>query len=117
MTVAINDFYRGDTKKYTISIVDKDDTPVCVNGGKLTFTIKQSQNDSDVDALLQISEIGVDDCNNPQGIIQIVVPASETNNLPTQKLYYDFQYISPSGDVSTLIAGKVKVLVDITRTS
>lgn len=119
MAITIRDFFRGDTKKYTILITDKDGDSVCVNGGKLTFTLKESLKDDDSQALLQISEIGVDDCNNPQGKIQIVVPASATNSLPIKKLYYDFQYVSPSGDVTTLTdeKAKVKIMEDTTRTS
>ena len=63
-------FYRGDTRKYTFKLTDKDGKPISVHGGKLTVTFKTDKDLPDSEAALQVSTMGVEpDPNNPTGII------------------------------------------------
>lgn len=116
--MSIKDFYRGDTKKYRLKVRDKKTgNPISVDGGQLFFTLKQSKTDSDEDAILQESTTGSEaDPSDPIGEIEMTLSSSETNVTPGS-YYYDFQFVSSSGEVYTLLADKVKVLVDITRST
>lgn len=114
----IQDFFRGDTKKYTLKIRSKvDQAPISVHGGKLTVTFKKKATAPDIEALLQV----VVDCTepdqlHPQGIIRVILPADKTS-IKADEYFYDFQFVSSTGEVTTILQGKVKVLQDVTMTS
>lgn len=114
----INDFYRGDTKKYKMRVRDGDtEEPISVHNGKLYFTLKKSQSLTDDEATLQVIATGSEtDQLNPEGIVSMTVPASDTKLITPGDYYYDFQFVSESGEVTTVLAGKVKVLKDVTLT-
>lgn len=117
MADGISDFYRGDTRTYKVRITDKDGNPVCVDGGTLYVTFKVNKADPDTQAALQVTKTAIDDCNNPSGEITIELSASDTGTLDPGGYYYDFQFVDSQGKVSTLLAGKVKVLQDVTLTA
>jgi hypothetical protein len=114
----IADFYRGDTKKYKLVVKSKDSgEAISVDGGKLYFTLKKSQSQTDDEAALQIVADGTEtDPLTPEGIVYMTVPASDTKTLTPGDFYYDFQFVSASGEVTTVLAGKVKVMKDTTLT-
>ncbi len=117
---AIANFYRGDTRKYKITVRDQDTSePVNVNGGKLTITFKINKTDLDADAVLLIETIGVDSGPDYSGQILAVLTAAQTATLSPGLYYYDFQYVSVAGEVTTILPGetyydKIKILEDIT---
>ena len=51
-----------------------------------------------------------------QGILYINVARNLANSLTAQTYHYDVQQKDTSGDVQTLLIGKVKVVKDVTRT-
>lgn len=116
--MSIKDFYRGDTKKYRLKVRDKKTgDPISVDGGELFFTLKQSKTDDDVNAILQKSTTGSEtDPTNPTGEVEMILSSSEADVTPGS-YYYDFQFVSSSGEVYTLLSDKVKVLADITRST
>jgi len=119
----IKSFYRGDTRKYLVTIRDKiTDAPVSVDGGVLTVTFKGTKADLDVDAALQVIVNAIEaDPANPTGEIRIVLTSTDTDIEPGS-YFYDFQFVSSSNEVTTILPqenqeDKVKILEDVTRTS
>ncbi len=110
----IKDFYRGDTLRYKLTFKNADTKePIDLTGASVWFTLKENVNDPDSEAAIQVhTENHLDPTN---GKTEIVVPASETNNLEIKTYFYDFQLVDAQGNVSTVMSGKVKVLPDITR--
>ena len=118
----IQAFYRGDTKTYTFYLKDgQTGEPISVDGAKLTVTFKSDINMDDQDAEIQVSVTGVEpDPVNPTGKISLTLQSSDTTVQPGT-YFYDFQFVTPAGDVSTVLptdkgTGKVKIKQDVTRT-
>jgi len=110
----ISDFYRGDTLKYNLVITDKDSNPVDLTGSTIWLTMKSDPSVDDTSAEIQQSVSTHTDASN--GKTTVVVPNTTTDTLtPSSTLYYDFQWVTPSDEVTTIMSGKVKVLRDITR--
>lgn len=111
------DFYRGDTRKIKITVQDADtQQPISVDGGKLTVTFKQVVTATDDEADLQITVNTTEaDPDNPTGEVLITLSHADTE-IDAGTYYYDFQFVSATGEVTTILAGKVKVLPDVTRT-
>lgn len=116
MATGINDFYRGDTKKYKFKLRDKEtQAPISVDGATLTATLKKTQSLPDSEAALQVHAIGVEaDPLNPTGEISIVFTHADTE-IDAITYFYDFQLVSSSNEVTTVLSGKVAVLKDTTR--
>lgn len=114
MTIA--NFYRGDTRKIKITVKDGDtQEPISVDGGKCTITFKKDVNALDDDADLQVTvNTTEDDPQNPTGEILLTLSHTDTEIDPAT-YFYDIQFVSVTGEVTTILAGKVKVLTDITR--
>jgi hypothetical protein len=115
MTIA--DFYRGDTRKIKVTVKDSEtQQPISVDGGKLTVTFKKTATALDADADLQVVVNTTEaDPLNPTGEILVTLSHTDTEIEPGT-YFYDFQFVSATGEVTTILAGKVKVLTDITRT-
>lgn len=115
--MSISDFYRGDTQTYKITIRDKvTGTPVDITGSTFWFTLKEFPDLPDSEASIQKSVTNHADPTN--GVTIITLTPADTGSLsPNTRYYYDFQWVTNTGDVHTIIAGKVKVLQDITRSS
>ncbi len=113
----ISDFFRGDTKKYRIVLKDTEGTPISIHNSRLTMTMKTSRDLPDEDSSLQVTVVGVEaDVGNPTGIIDIVLSSTDTT-IDTVNYFYDFQIVNSANEVTTLLSGKVKVLIDTTRTA
>ena len=116
----IKPFFRGDTKKYKL-VVTHDGLPVSIDGGTLTATFKSDKSLLDSEAEIQVSATGVEaDPAHPTGMIHLVLSHTDTDVAPGS-YYYDFQYVSASGEVTTILpqqgdSGKVRIKEDITRT-
>ena len=110
----IKDFYRRDTKKYTIRVMDKDGRPICIDGFEFVMTFKERPTDPDSAAAIQVIVTATDNPSDPRGEVEIVLTPTDTDIEP-KTYYYDIQMKSTSGDITTLLSGKVKVLQDITH--
>lgn len=120
----ISDFYRGDSRKYTVSIATEAGVPISVHDGTLYLTFKSDPALEDLDAEIQVSVVGVEpDPPNPTGIIVISLTPTDTSVAPGT-YNYDFQFVSAAGEVKTILPAanatitdrKVEILTDITRT-
>jgi len=110
--MSIPNFYRGDTKKYRLVIQDKTTAvPISVAGATLTVSMKKKQKDTTY--LLQ-EVVSVTDTNPVTGVIEVTLPAAKTELLPAGNIYYDFELVSSTGEVTTILAGTVEILYDIT---
>lgn len=116
MSSGIADFYRGDTKTYKLILKDNaTQKPISVHGGTLTFTMKKKITLPDLEASVHLSSPTTEaDQLNPIGQMTIILSATITNIDPAE-YFYDFQFTSATGEVTTLLAGKVKVLADVSR--
>jgi len=115
MPKGISDFYRGDTQVYRLILKKEDGTPVDLTGSSVWFTIKRNVKDLDTEAIVQKK---VDNHVDPSnGITEIKLEPSDTNTATPGQYVYDFQLVKPNGDVKTLLAGKVKILADVTRST
>ncbi len=112
--MSIPNFYRGDTKKYKVVVREKvTQDPISVEGGKLTVSMKKKEKDT-VFLLQEVVDATEPVPSVPTGIILITLPKEKTELLPTGEIYYDFEYVSAAGEVTTILAGTVSVLFDIT---
>ena len=123
----IKDFYRGDTRKYTVVVTSVDETgnevPVSVHQGTLFVTFKSDSDAPDIDAAIQKSAIGTEpDPGNPTGRVSITLSAADTTVEPGS-YFYDFQFVFVTGEVKTILPEpnasdddkKVEIKTDVTR--
>ena len=110
----IEDFYRGDTQRYKLTLTEKETgDPIDLTGGTMWFTLKSKASDTDADAVVQKQVTTHLDAVN--GITEVVLDATDTTNADAGRYYYDFQFVDSAGTVKTILAGKVRLLQDITR--
>ena len=111
----ISDFYRGDTRRYTIKLTDQEGRPVSVDGCEFVMTFKTDPTLPDDEAAIQVVVTGhEDDPSDPKGEVVIVLDASITRVDPGL-YYYDIQMKTPTGEITTLLAGTVQILQDVTH--
>jgi hypothetical protein len=110
----LNPLVRGDDWTIKLS-VQQNGSVVDITGYTYYFTLK-----ADIDAVdpgdLQVtaSSVGADAA---AGIVYINVSDTQTNSLEARNYNYDVQQIDDSGNIQTLLLGKVKVVKDVTRTT
>ena len=109
---------RGDD--WTLKLVLTSDNSVLdITGYTFWFTLKANVDDADPGAL-QVTATP-DTSGNPseasQGILYIRASRTLTDTLQTQNYNYDVQQVDGSGNVQTLLIGKVKVVRDVTRST
>ena len=118
--MSLPDFYRGDTKTYQMTFRDVLGNAIPLYGKELRFTLKSDKDLTDQDAELTKTVVFPDDGNSTAGNGSLQLTATETDVLVPGKYYYDFQLVDTTTNpvtVTTLAAGTVKVLTDITRTT
>lgn len=108
----LNPLVRGDD--WTIKVVVKQNNAVVdITGYTFYFTLKDNIDAADPGNLQVTATPGSPDA--AQGIVYINVDRTLTNNLTAQTYHYDVQQIDDTGNVQTLLIGKVKVVKDVTR--
>ena len=109
----LNPLVRGDD--WTIKLtVTQDNSVVDITGYTYYFTLKADIDAADPgDLQVTATSSGVDAA---AGIVYINVTDIQTNNLDPRTYNYDVQQIDDSGNVQTLLIGKVKAVKDVTRT-
>lgn len=111
-------FYRGDTKTYPFSFKTSAGVAIDITGKTLKFTMKTAKADPDPGAL-QKSLGPFTGQDAIDGIGTLVLDSDETDLLVPGKYYFDFQLTDPGSTppiVTTVGAGTVTVLEDVTRT-
>ena len=109
---------RGDdwTIKLTLT---SDGSALNITGNTYWLTLKENVDDADPGALQVTAtpDISTSPTEASQGIIYIKASRTETTNLAAKTYNYDVQQVDSSGNVQTLLIGKVKVVKDITRST
>lgn len=107
---------RGDD--WTLKLVLTSDNAVLnITGYTFWFTLKENVDDVDPGALQVTAtpDVSTSPTEASQGIIYIKASKTLTNSLTPKTYNYDVQQVDGSGNVQTLLIGKVKVVKDITR--
>ena len=103
---------RGDSFIKTLTFTDSSGNAIDITGWKVYFTIKEDESDSDDDALIKKDITSHSDPTN--GKTNIEVEATDTNSL-LGVYYYDIQVKKGSGEIFTVMKGKITFKADITR--
>ena len=109
------DFFAGDTVKIRIYLKDKNGNPISVDGFEFVVTMKKRPTDPDEEAVVQKIINATDNPDDPQGFTEIVLEAYETRLIPAGEYFYDVQMKSDTGDVKTILYGRVRVKQDVTH--
>jgi hypothetical protein len=108
---------RGDSWNIQFSFQDINSNPIDITGNQYWITLKSETSLSDSNAELQIGPVGSGSPDGSQGLLTIIIPAASTNTLEPKTYNYDLQEVTASGNVSTLLLGKIRVKADITRSA
>lgn len=109
---------RGDD--WTIKLVlTSDGSALDITGYTFWLTLKENVDDADPGALQVTAtpDLSTSPTEASQGVIYIKASRTVTNNLAAKTYNYDVQQVDGSGNVQTLLIGKVKVVKDITRST
>ncbi len=112
------DMWRGDTQviaaAVTVSAV-----PANISGCSLTFTAKRSLQDTDANAVFQLTtptEITI--TNGPGGLCDINIASADTaSETQAIRCYCDLQLVDTLGNVSTTATGTLFIKLDVTETN
>lgn len=108
---------RGDYKAWNLTFA-KNGSALDISDTDFWITIKENEEDADVDAVLQKKITFPADADSLNGIGTLELLKTDTDSLdPTIRYYYDMQWVNGSGEPITTAAGRVKVLPDITRST
>jgi hypothetical protein len=113
----IDDFYRGDTRVYKFVFTDSAGSAIDITGWHIWFTLKTDKTAADTAAALQVDHTVGDNVSDDAVAGTVYVTAtSDDTAITVGTYYYDFQRVIPGTppDVKTILAGKVKVLQDVT---
>ena len=108
---------RGDTWNLEFLMQDSNGAIIDLTGNQYWFTLKSSVNLIDLGAELQYGPIAVSAVNAALGKVVMSIPSGMTDSLVPATYNYDLQEVSSTGDVSTLLIGKIRVKADVTRTA
>jgi hypothetical protein len=108
-------FPRGDDWINTFYIKDDLGQPVDITGYTYWMTLKSDPNDPDPGAGQQVIFPTAPD--SQEGILTIAFSPEITNELGPGTYNFDIQQMDTAGLVKTLVIGRVRVVVDITRTT
>lgn len=110
-------FYRGDTKVFSVSFTNSSGLPLDVSGHTLWFTMKLLATDLDAAAVFQKRIVFPEDASSRNGVGSLIIESTETDNFDPGTYFFDIQKVIPGTPpvVTTMLAGKIIVLADITR--
>ncbi|MEO5330536.1 MAG: hypothetical protein H7839_00820 [Magnetococcus sp. YQC-5] len=116
-------FYRGDTKVFTLSFATVAGSPVDISGHELWFTMKHSADDPDSAAVLQKRITFPATEKSMAGAGSLLLNSIETGTIAPGVYLYDMQKVIPGilddqdnpPVVATFVSGRILVLPDITR--
>lgn len=110
----IPEFYRGDTKRYKVTVTDPvTSNPVNITGWKVYFTLKSDKDFTDAEAEAQVIAIaGADAADDVVNGVMYVELDSVTSKIEPANYYYDFQAVAPGTPpkVKTVDDDRVRVL-------
>ena len=104
---------RGDTRTITATFTDSSNVALNLTGGEVFFTANAS--DAPVDDTSAIIQKDISSFAAPTtGVATITLSATDTNVTPGT-YFYDCQFVSPGGVVTSLAKDKLIIKGDITR--
>lgn len=108
---------RGDGRDYEIGVKDRDRAVVDITGAKIWFTLKESYDDLDVNAAVQLTtdnaaEISITDATN--GLAVIYIKNTHTSGLSIRSYFMDVQIKEVDRELRTIVYGTMAVIPDVT---
>ena len=100
---------RGDTEVIVINITTDGSTPVNITGRTYRSQIRRTKDSGTIEAQLSCTIT-----NAALGQVQAVLSAGDSATLQTGTSFWDFEETNGSV-VTTILAGTVTVLADVTR--
>lgn len=105
---------RGDTRTITATFVDDDGVPLDLTGGKVFFTVNAS--DTATDDTSAVVQVDVTSFDAPTtGVQAVTIAAADTTSVTPGTYWYDLQFVSSTGVVTSLPKAKFILKGDITR--
>lgn len=105
---------RGDTRTITATFVDSDGVAIDLTGGTVFFTVNASSEPTDDTSA--IVEKDVTSFSDPtSGVATITLDSADTNSATPGTYWYDCQFVSSGGVVTSLDKAKFIIKGDITR--
>jgi hypothetical protein len=101
-------FVRGDTLTLNITITSDGNTPVNITGRTYRAQIRYERNSSNIAASFTCTP------NVTTGVVSCVLSATNSAALTDGAAFWDFEETN-AGVVTTILAGKVTILADVTR--
>ena len=106
--------YRGDTLSRLITIINSDGTAFNLTGYTAFFTIKNISDNSADDSSAILAKNWTTHSDPTNG--QTLLTATSTEMAIDEGTYkYDVQIKSPTANITTIIAGEITILEDITK--
>lgn len=110
--------YRGDTRTWPVTFQHNDGTedepelvPIDLSGCTFRAQIRATKDDPDVMAVIE-----VDDADAATGVLVLTLTAEEAEQLEGTSAYWDLEVTTTATDVvHTYLAGKVKIVGDVSR--
>ena len=100
---------RGDTETLVVTITSDGSTPVNITGRTYRAQIRSSQDSTTIKASFTCTVT-----SGANGQVTCVLTATDSATLPVGIAFWDLEETA-SGVVSTILAGNVTVLADVTR--
>ena len=101
---------KKDTKSYKFT-VKRNGVAVDVSGYSVYFTVKESFEDEDVDAIISKNTVFPTDANSEAGIGYLELTSEETD-VDIGKYYYDMKFVD-TGYRETFLRGKYNIIPSI----
>ena len=105
---------RGDTRTITATFTDSDGDVIDLTGGTVFFTVNASEEPTD-DTSAVVQKDVTSFSAPTTGVATITLDASDTDSVDPGTYWYDVQFVSTGGVVTSLDKGKFVLKSDITR--
>lgn len=100
---------RGDTETLVVTITSDGSTPINITGRTYRAQIRSSQDSTTIKASFTCTV-----SNGAAGQVTCTLSAADSATLPVGIAFWDLEETA-SGVVSTILAGNVTVIADVTR--
>ena len=105
---------RGDTRTITATFTDSDGVVLDLTGGTVFFTVNASAEPTD-DSAAVVSKDVTSFSAPTTGVATITLDAADTTSVTPGTYWYDVQFVSAGGVVTSLAKQKFVLKGDITR--
>jgi hypothetical protein len=111
--------YRGDSAVFNFSLKLANGDPLDPTGGSLWFTGKTTRYYEDTSATFQKTLLdGITIVDGPTGSVSVTLDPEDTETMYAPNvIYWDLQFATAGGGISTLISGELLIKPDVTRST